>query len=113
MSLSDWSGALKDKLRLALKVRPHAFLQPLRITQVRVRAENIGQTILQADHINKRKALPLIELASQINVGLRSSLTPSDRPVQMQMDNPGRLQFRFMGTQFGDDLFAIHGNALP
>jgi hypothetical protein len=113
MSLGDWSGALKDKLRLSLEILPHALLQPFRITQVRVRAENIGQTILQADHIDKREELPFVELASQINVGVRSSLTPSDRPVQMQMDNPGRFQFRFMGTQRGNDLFAIHGNALP
>src|SRR5688572_30299289 len=98
MSLSGCEGALKDKLRLSIKVHPDPFLQPLRITQVSVRAENIGQTVLQAHHINERQALSFVELPSKINVGSGSGLTPSDGPVQMQMDNSGGSQLRFMST---------------
>jgi hypothetical protein len=113
ISSKESDGSLKGKHSLVRGAMGDWLLQSVLWREIDGGAEEVGEAVLNAHHIEQGKTPRSIEFRDQIDVGRRRGRASGDGTVQAEMDNTGGFQLRFVFAQFCDHVVPVHTCNVP
>jgi hypothetical protein len=76
--------------------------------QIDLNPQQIGKPNLNADDVEKRKKLCLVQCGQQVDIGAGTGISSGGGTEQRQMCRAGFAQLVFVRAQCGEYLFAVH-----